>query len=179
MGTSTLRPPSLALWIVLGLTGLAALVQGWTTYLPTAAVLVYGALRLRTRVRALKSAGAVSRKWTLGLVSTFALALVAGGHGVAPVGLFLFLGWKALPVPVALGWLAILTLVVGAWLESSLAPALAAAGAVLALLAWALFQASSDEPLAGALFSAPFLGCLGIYAVHLWRVRALASAPSP
>ena len=49
----------------------------------------------------------------------------------------------------------------------------------IALLAFALFQVSSDEPLAGVLFSPLFLGCLGIYSVHLWRVRALASAPSP
>lgn len=179
MGISTLRPPSLALWIVLGLTVLAALVQGWTTFLPTAAVLVFGARRLWSRARNLKSAGAISRKWTLGLVATFCAGLVAGGHGVAPIALFLFLGWEHLPVPVALAWLAILVLWLGAWLESSLAPTLAAAGAVLALLAFALFQAQADEPLAGVLFSAPFLGCLGIYALHLWRLRTLASAPNP
>ena len=117
----------------------------------------------------------VSWKSTLVLVLAFCLALVAAGHGVASIALFLVYGWERYLVPTVLAWFAILALGSSPWLGSAGAPALAFLGALFALAAWALFQGVSDEPLAGALGSLPFLGCLAVHVVHLWRVRSSAS----
>lgn len=170
-----MRTPSLrtSLAIVLVLT-LVAGALGHPAFgaLPGAAALVLGGLRLRKPLLDLLDAREVSRRSTLSLIATFAIALVPGGHGVAPVGLFLIHGWERFLAATLLGWLAVLVLGASAFLWRH-APALGFLGGLVALLAWALFQGASDEPLLGALASLPFLVCLFVHSMHLWRIRAL------
>lgn len=117
------------------------------------------------------SAGRISWRWALLLVIGFACAFVAGGHGVAPIGLFLTWGWGTFPAPILLGWLAVAGLGLSPWMPTAFARPLACAGAVLALASWSILQALSDEPLAALPLSLPFLGCLALFASHLWRLR--------
>lgn len=178
MRTAQLTPTAKAMLVVLGLTLVAAVVQGWTTVLPAAAAVLFGGWQLFGRARRLMRTDGLSPRWTLAVVATFAIALVAAGHGVAPIGLLLIFGLEKFLVPVVLGWLGIAALVLSAVLHSERAPVLALLGSLLALAAWALFQGASDEPLAGMLGSLPFLVCLGIYSAHLWRLRPPARATS-
>lgn len=146
--------------------------------LAVAAVLGLGGLRSWAPLRDLMNARRLSRKMTLALVGAFAIALVAAGHGVAPVAFFLVWGWERFPGPTVLAWLAILLLGSSALLRSPPAPVLGFSGGIVALVAWALLQALSDEPLAGTLGSLPFLGCLLLHSIHLWRIRSPERAPS-
>jgi hypothetical protein len=167
--------------VLLALVLVAALLQGrvpFVTLLPGAAGLVLGGLRLRAHWPALMNATRVSRRTTLTLVALFLVALVPGGHGVAPLGLFLVHGWEQYPVGALLAWLALLFLGAGLVARAALAAPLSLLGSALALLAWGLFEARVDEFLAGVVGSLPFLLCLLLHVLHLARVRAGEPATS-
>src|SRR5262245_7381881 len=49
-------------------------------------------------LREVLDASRVSWKWSALLVLVFCLTLLNGGHGVAPIGILLVLGWESFPV---------------------------------------------------------------------------------
>lgn len=126
--------------------------------------------------RAAMNATRVSWKWTALLVVVFAFTPLAGGHGVAPLGLLLFLGFEHFLVPTVLGWLGVLALAASPWIPSSPARALALVGANLLFATLILAQVRTDYPLLAALLSLPFLAAFTFYGIHLLRIRALPPA---
>jgi hypothetical protein len=142
--------------------------------LPFAGALVLGALRLRRFLPALMNATRVSPATSVALLGLFLVALVPGGHGVAPIAMFLIAGWRRFLVETALASLAIGCLGAGVVLRGRFASMLSMTGSVMAAVAWALLEAGSDDPLAGTLGSLPFLGCLVLHVIHLCSLRPSA-----
>lgn len=175
-----LRWPSRGVLILAGLFLVAALLQDRVfgiTLLPLIGALVLGGLRLlRRRPASALDASRISRRTSTALVAAFLLALVPAGHGVAPVALFLVHGWERFWIGTCLAWLALAFLGSSLVVKPTLAPLLALLGTLLAVLAWALFEAAADDLLLAVVASLPFLVCVAIHGIHLARIRP---APSP
>jgi hypothetical protein len=110
----------------------------------------------------------VSTGWIVAVIVTFMLSIVAAGHGVAPVGLLLLVGWQAWLPQVLLGWLAVIVLGSSTLVRTTSRVGLAKFGSVLVFLAWAFFQTQSEAFVLTLLYSFPLFGCLGGLALRLW-----------
>jgi hypothetical protein len=122
-------------------------------------------------VREVVNAARVSWKWSALLVGVFSLTLLNGGHGVAPLGMLLVLGWERFLVPTLLVWLGILALLASPWVPSAYRRTLASCGAISLLVALLLAQARSDHLDLAALLSLPFLAVFAVFTLHLARIR--------
>jgi len=96
----------------------------------------------------------------LGVVLTFGVVLIGAGHGVAPIGLILFLGeaeeWV---LPMTVGWSAIGLLALPALVPRlGLHVACVQLGLVTLAVAWMLFLSVSEARAFSLAFSLPFLG---------------------
>ena len=67
-------------------------------------------------------------RWTIGLLAAFACCVVAAGHGVAPLGLFLVVGVVEEPMLGIIAWAALLVLPVAQRLNNRALYALGLAG---------------------------------------------------
>ena len=104
------------------------------------------------------------------LVAAFAISLVAAGHGVAPIGLILFLGWGRDSPWLAANLLSSSGLVL--LLASSLTrrvaiKSLARLGGGLLGSAWLLFLWQAEARVVNLVTSLPFLALLAV-----WFTRA-------
>jgi hypothetical protein len=116
-----------------------------------------------------------TRPWglTIGLIGTFPLPIIAAGHGAAPVGYLLAVGWVGWTVPVLLGWSAIVLLVGGLLTPARAGWILMWLGAAASLASWALFAAQSETLLLTVPTSVPYLACLAAWARRAerpWRL---------
>ena len=102
------------------------------------------------------------------LIAAFAVALVAAGHGLGPIGLLLVLGWGYWTAPVVVGWAAILLLVVGRAGSSSTGSILHRLGGILSLASWALFLSMAEVPSVTMVTSIPYLALLAVWAARVW-----------
>lgn len=97
-------------------------------------------------------------KWIVILVVTFLASIVAAGHGVAPIGLLLVLGFGHWLPPITLAYAAIAVVVAGGWLGGRYSAGLLRLGSVLLMVSWGFFQTRSDAFLPSLPLSLPFLG---------------------
>lgn len=116
----------------------------------------------------------LSRKWTAILLAVFGFTPLGAGHGVAPIGLLLVLGWEEFLVPIVLGWLGVATLTVSPWVATGPGRVLGLVGAFLLSLCVWLVQQRADDALLAMLVSIPFGVCVLVHVVHLARVRSPA-----
>jgi hypothetical protein len=114
---------------------------------------------------------------TVGVLGSYALAAIAAGHGAAPIGVILVLGWNdEWLMQVIVGWLSIVGLGLGAALwSSSPAPLLCAAG--LSTVSWLLFAAKSELLLGTVLYSLPYFGFMGSWVGNVLAGRARSQHP--
>jgi hypothetical protein len=113
-----------------------------------------------------------------GVVLAFGCVLIGAGHGVAPIGLLMFLGSpQAWGLPMAVGWAGI-----GLLVASVLVPLrghylpLALGGLGTLVATWWLFITPTRDWWFSLIFSVPFLALL---AVRLLQLGFLALCPAP
>jgi hypothetical protein len=110
-----------------------------------------------------------ARVMDLLVIATFANVWLAAGHGVAPVGLLLFLGEEDWHRPMAVGWsgivaLAVLPLVLNRWWYNTL---VVTAGLSLRTVSLVLFIHKSDVPVFSIPLAAGFAFTVVARAVYL------------
>jgi hypothetical protein len=103
------------------------------------------------------------------MIAAFAMVVLVGGHGIGPVGLMLFLGWRGWMLPNLVGWLAIALLIGGLVARDPEAGLdLRRISGTCFGIAWLLFAAQSEYFGITLLTSLPFLACLIGWAVAVW-----------
>jgi len=123
--------------------------------------------------------------FNLGVVLAFGIVLIGAGHGVAPIGLILFLGdaeeWV---LPMIVGWVAIGLLVLPVLAPRlGLHVALVQLGLLALAAAWMLFLSVSEAWGFSLAFSIPFLGAmiarLRFLTAEIRRASATIAAAGP
>lgn len=109
--------------------------------------------------------------FNLGVVLAFGMVLIGAGHGVAPIGLILFLGdaeeWV---LPMTVGWTAIGLLALAVLVPRlGLHVACVQLGLLTLAAAWMLFLSLSEILPISFLFSIPFLAAM---VARLWFLTA-------
>lgn len=106
------------------------------------------------------------------LVATFAIVLVAAGHGVAPIGMLLVIGnFSEWGFPMTLGWVGVL--LTFSALFSSQSPyhvRLAGCGLVGLAASWLLLLIASEGRIFTFVTSIPFLAVSTIRGFQLWGI---------
>lgn len=113
----------------------------------------------------------VQRILGLIVIGTFTTSLVVAGHGVAPIGLIMIIGWEYWLTVSVMAWAAIAILVVGCLTSGRRAWGFMLAGAILVSLAWLAFLLQSDAILTTIIFSAHFLAGTLIFVYYLFKHR--------
>jgi len=105
------------------------------------------------------------------MIGTFVTSFVAVGHGVAPIGFFLLMGWGFWTPILIVAWTAIGVLIAGCLIPGQKSWVFLLAGSILSSLVWVWFLLQSDSVLSTIIFSSHFLIVTAFLFRHLFVHR--------